>query len=135
MEALQDEVLDIGSNAFVPQGEAESCEFPPDCMTLCWGCGLGESVFQPFLPSSMWIFSSPHRSYSNNFWVFFHGNCSMCSCRFAESMAGSEFRSLLFHHLGTELCHSFHYFLILSSNLFPHSNPHLSVWNLTALGA
>ena len=53
VEVLQVEVLDIGSNAFAPQGEAESCEFPPDCMNLCWGCGLGGNVFQPFLPSSM----------------------------------------------------------------------------------
>ena len=44
-------------------------------------------------------------------------------------------RNLLFHHLGTEFCLSFHSFLILSSNLFPHSNPQLSKWNLTSSGA
>lgn len=32
MEVLKVGTLDVGSKPFTPQGEAGSCEFPPDCM-------------------------------------------------------------------------------------------------------
>ena len=50
-------MLDIGSNPFAPQVQAE-CEFPSDCMMLRWGCGLGDSVFGPFVPISRWVITN-----------------------------------------------------------------------------
>lgn len=57
----QDEVLkfkepDMGSNLFTSQGEAETFEFPTDCMALYWGRVYDDWVSQPFLPILMLVF-------------------------------------------------------------------------------
>lgn len=43
------------------------------------------------------------RGHSARFWLFFRGNCSMCSCRLNVSVGGKAFRIFLCHPLELEL--------------------------------
>ena len=56
MEVLKVVVPHVGSKLFNPQGEAGSFEFPSDCMSPCWGGVYDETVSQPLLPISVWVF-------------------------------------------------------------------------------
>ena len=50
-------VPNVGSKSFTVQREAGIWDFPPVCMMLYQGGLYGESVSQPFLAISVWIFS------------------------------------------------------------------------------
>lgn len=54
---LKVEILDVQSKPFIPQREVRSWEFPSCCMVQCQGWGSVKNVFQPFLPTLMWVFS------------------------------------------------------------------------------
>ena len=60
VEVLKVKALDVGSKPFTPQGEAGSWEFPSNSMVLRQDGVYGETVSQPVLPISMWVFSFTH---------------------------------------------------------------------------
>lgn len=100
-------------------------------MPLCSGRGLWwECVcfIQPFYPfqKGYFLVHPLCSNHSASFWISFTGNFSVCSCTFGVFRGGGEFRSLLLHHLGTEPFILFTCFLIFSTNLFLHSNPHIN---------
>ena len=92
-----------GCQAQTPQGEAGvGGSLPIMCCCVRNGA-YGESVSQPFLPVSMWVFSPwPLGQVSfRRVMDFFQRNCSIGSCTFGVSRAGG-FRSLLHHRVGLE---------------------------------
>ena len=67
---------DVGFQPFSPQGGAGSCKFLPDCMLLSQGWGLHWDCTQPFLLTSVWVFSQLiYRNCSVSFRISFGRNC------------------------------------------------------------
>lgn len=54
---LKVEVLDVESKPFTSQRDSGSWRFPPNCVALCRAWGSWQSVSQPLLPVSLWLFS------------------------------------------------------------------------------
>lgn len=101
MQVLKGRVPDVGFKPFVPQGEAQSCEFPSEYRLLHWGLGLWQDCVSAsqLVHCRFFLTHLMYRSCLTRFWVAFRGNCSICSCRSSVSMEEEEFRILLCHHL------------------------------------
>ena len=69
----------------------------------------GETVAQSFLSVFLmyqcgyFLICLMWKSHTASLWIFFRGNCSLCSYTFSASKGGRKFSSLLSHHFVTSL--------------------------------
>lgn len=127
---LEVRVLDTGSNPFAPQKEAGTCESPPDCLhagdVVYDECG---SAFPTHF--KVGIFSlTPYSRVTQLVSGSYPWELLPVSPREDVSSGASCF--IILEQNPVIL---FTQFLIFSSNLSPHSNPHFCRWILTALCA
>lgn len=91
MEILKFGALDNGFKFFTPQGEAESWELLSHFMAPCQGRVYGESMSQPVLLISMWLYFS---------YGFLLGGIPLCAavdlvCPWEEVSSGASYVSIL----------------------------------------
>ena len=70
-------------------GRIQRWEFPPDCMALRWGYGLWlecVSAFPTHFNVDIFLINLMCRNHPASFWIFFTGNCYVCSCTFSASL-------------------------------------------------
>ena len=97
----------------VGPGDTVECKTDSALMELAFRVWLPAQVSplrSSVLPSAlMWAFSCSliQRSCNANFYVFFRGSCTICSCLFTVFVGGGEFRNLLHGHLNWSPSHAF----------------------------